>query len=184
VANRSDAELLREARSRPAAFAQVYERHARRIHAFLAARASVDVASELTAETFAQAALSLRRFRDEFDGSALPWLYGIARNLLRRYYEDQRIASRARERLGMPLTTYDLDLDAEHDRLDAKREHGALAAAIADLSESHRDALRLRILDERPYADVATSLGCSQVAARIRVSRALGALSRALRGTG
>jgi len=34
-------------------------------------------------------AVGLKRFRDEADGSAAPWLYGIAKNLLRRYHEQE-----------------------------------------------------------------------------------------------
>ena len=83
----TDAELIRQARNDPAAFGMLYRRHAASVHSFLRGRAPDRVAAELTAETFAQAALSLKRFRDEMDGSGLPWLYGIARNLLRTYHE-------------------------------------------------------------------------------------------------
>jgi len=41
-----------------------------------------DAAFDLTAETFAQAWIMRRRFRDEAEGSAAPWLFGIARNVL------------------------------------------------------------------------------------------------------
>jgi len=40
----------------------------------------------------------------------------------------------------------------------------------------------LRIVDELSYEQVASSLECSEVAARIRVTRALGSLSRRLKG--
>jgi RNA polymerase sigma-70 factor (ECF subfamily) len=62
---RSDAELLRAARSDPAAFRELYERHAVQIHRFHLRRTrDADAAHDLTAETFAQAWLSRRRFRD------------------------------------------------------------------------------------------------------------------------
>ena len=139
-------------------------------------------ASELTAETFARAALSLRRFRDEAGGSALPWLYGIARNLLRDYYERSRVETRARERLGMPLQHYDLGIEEAGARIDAERVAPALHAALGTLPEAQRRAVELRVLDELPYAEVGRSLGCSPLAARIKVSRALGALSRIMEG--
>lgn len=84
---KTDAELIRAARTDPAAFAELYRRHAGTIDRYLRSRADSGAASELVAETFAQAALSLRRFRDERQGSALPWLYGIAANLVRTYHE-------------------------------------------------------------------------------------------------
>src|SRR6476619_6967595 len=116
---KSDAQLIREARKDPDAFAALYLRHRAALYRWLHKRASEPVAAELTAETFAQAALGLRRFRDEAGGSAAPWLFGIAKNLLRRYYETKRIETRARTRLGMPMRTYDLDLDELSDRADA-----------------------------------------------------------------
>ena len=67
----TDAQLIAAARNDPVAFGELYERHVRRVYAFLSTRAP-QAAGELTAETFAQAALSLRRFRDEADPSALP----------------------------------------------------------------------------------------------------------------
>jgi RNA polymerase sigma-70 factor (ECF subfamily) len=179
---KTDADLIRAARSDPDAFGELFRRHATAVEAFFRTRAPDSVAGELTAETFAQAALSLRRFRDEAGGSALPWLYGIARNLLRRYHDRQRVDTSARRRLGLSLHSYELDLDAANDRVDAGRLAPSLAAALETLPPSQRQAVELRVVDELPYAEVAGSLGCSEVAARIRVARALGTLSRLVKG--
>jgi RNA polymerase sigma-70 factor (ECF subfamily) len=179
---KNDAQLIHAARHDPDAFGELYRRHVDAVHRFLSSRAPQHVAGELTAETFAQAALSLRRFRDEADGSALPWIYGIARNLLRRYHERERVDTRARERLGMQLRAYELDLDAANARLDAERAAPALAAALDSLPRGQRQALELRVVYDLPYQQVARSLECSEVAARIRVTRALGALARVLKG--
>jgi DNA-directed RNA polymerase specialized sigma24 family protein len=82
---RSDAELLAAAGSDSRAFRELYDRHAARLHSFFRQRtADDDIALDLTAETFAQAWFSRRRFRDRRDGSAAPWLFGIARNVLHR----------------------------------------------------------------------------------------------------
>src|SRR5215218_8920145 len=178
----SDAQLVHNATTDADAFAELYRRHVHAVHRYFASRLPHPVAGELTAETFAQAALSLRRFRDRAGGSALPWLYGIARNLFRRYCESERLETKARRRLGMPLRTYELDVDAANDRLDAARVAPALSAALDSLPPTQRQALELRVVDELPYERVASSLGCSEVAARIRVNRALGALSRVLKG--
>ena len=178
----TDAQLLCAARNDPDAFAELYGRHARAINGFLRSRAPERVAGELTAETFAQAALGLKRFRDEADGSALPWLYGIARNLLRTFYERERIESKARDRLGLPRDSYELDVQATNERLDAERLRPRLSSALESLPPSQRRALELRVVDELPYGQVASSLGCSEVAARVRVTRALASLSRLLKG--
>jgi RNA polymerase sigma-70 factor (ECF subfamily) len=175
----SDAELLRRARHDPEALGELYLRYRDELFRWFRSRVPESEASELTAELFAQVALSLRRFRDEANGSAAPWLYGIAKNLVRRYHERGRIETAARRRLGMSLRAYELDLDAIDDRLAAADEPG-LAAALESLPRSQREALELRVLEERPYGEVALALGCSETAARIRVMRALGKLARAL----
>jgi RNA polymerase sigma-70 factor, ECF subfamily len=62
---RTDAELLRE--NAEAAFTELYRRHATTVHGWFRRRLEW-AASDLTAETFAQAWLSRRRFRDERAG--------------------------------------------------------------------------------------------------------------------
>jgi hypothetical protein len=79
----TDAELIRRSRRSAEAFRALYDRHAERVHRFLARRTGDGQAAlELTAETFAAAWLSRARFEDRAGGSAAPWLYGIARNVL------------------------------------------------------------------------------------------------------
>lgn len=179
---KTDAQLIKEARHDPDALGELYRRHAVGVHGWLAGQTSHATASELTAETFAQAALSLRRFRDEAHGSAGPWLHGIARNLLRRSYERERIETAARRRLRMPVDTHDADLLRIEERDRAARLSPALSAALDTLPATQRDALELRVVHELPYREVASSLDCSETAARIRVMRALTSLARRLKG--
>ena len=179
---RTDAELIHDARRDAEAFAELYRRHARAISTWFAARVPQRIAADLTAETFAQAALSLSRFRDDADGSAAPWLFGIARNLLRRSLERERVESAARRRLGVPLRSYDDGADDVVERLAAAQMRPALEAALEQLPAAQREAVQLRVIRALDYAEVANSLGCSEVAARIRVARGLSSLSRLLKG--
>ncbi len=79
----SDASLLAAARIDPDAFRELYERYAEAVYGYFVRRTgSRATALDLTAETFAQAWIVRARFRDEANGSAAPWVYGIARNVL------------------------------------------------------------------------------------------------------
>lgn len=179
---KTDAQLIREARTDPDAFAVLYERHVRSLHGWLRTRTGDSaVAMDLTAETFARAALGLRRFRDRRGGSAAPWLHGIAANLLRTYYERNRVETAARQRLGVPLASWDA-LDEVDERARAESLRPALHDALDELPAGQRRALELRVVEDRPYGEVAALLGTSEVAARLRVMRALGSLSRKLKG--
>src|SRR5204862_535805 len=63
---RCDAELLRAARRDPSAFRELYDRYAARVYGYHLRRSGdADAAHDLAAETFAQAWLARRRFRDE-----------------------------------------------------------------------------------------------------------------------
>jgi len=174
----SDAELIRRARKDADAFSELYLRHHAQLYRWFRSRLPEAEASELTAEVFAQAALGLRRFRDEAGGSALPWLFGIAKNLLRRYDARGRLETAARRRLGMPLRSYDLESEEVERRLDASALRPELESALGSLPGDQRAALELRVVEERPYQEVAAVLGCSETAARLRVMRALGRLAR------
>jgi RNA polymerase sigma-70 factor, ECF subfamily len=180
----TDAQLILRAREDPDALGELYLRYRDQLHLWFRSRLPEAAASELTAEVFAQVALSLRRFRDEADGSAGPWLYGIAKNLVRRYHARGRVESAARRRLGMPLRSYELDFEAIDERLAAGELHRSLEDALGALPKGQRAALELRVVEELPYDRVAAVLACSETAARLRVMRALGKLARLLRPAG
>jgi RNA polymerase sigma factor (sigma-70 family) len=183
VTSKTDAELLRAARQDPEAFREFYDRYAVWIRSWFVRHTGSEPASlDLTAETFAQAWHSSRRFRDLADGSGAPWLFGIARNLLRQYHKHNRIESAARERMGMQVTAAECE---DYELVDERSEANALAPlvrhALRALPAEQRRALVLRIVHQLPYDAVAGRLGCSQNAARLRVSRALRALTTQIR---
>jgi RNA polymerase sigma-70 factor (ECF subfamily) len=166
----TDVVLLRASDEAPEPFTVLYMRHAGTVHGWLARRIAW-AASDLTAETFAQAWLSRGRFRDDRGGSALPWLLGIAGNLLADAARHDRIETRARERLGLPL-----DLATEDGYLEVEQRlspRAALARHLESLAPHERDALELRIVHELSYEEVARRLDIRPAAARLRVSRAL-----------
>jgi RNA polymerase sigma factor (sigma-70 family) len=183
VTSKKDAELLRAARQDPEAFREFYDRYAVWIHSWFVRHTGSEPARlDMTAETFAQAWHSSRRFRDLAEGSGAPWLFGIARNLLRQYHKHNRIESAARERIGLQVAAAECE---DYERVDERSEASALAPlvrhALRALPADQRRALVLRIVHQLPYDAVAGRLGCSQNAARLRVSRALRALTTQIR---
>jgi RNA polymerase sigma-70 factor (ECF subfamily) len=56
---------------------------------------------------------------------------------------------------------------------DLRELRRALEQHVERLSTRHRDALRLRVVDELPYPEVARRLQVSEATARARVSRGL-----------
>jgi RNA polymerase sigma-70 factor (ECF subfamily) len=146
------------------------------VYRFLARLAFSPAETEdLTQEVFLRAIRSLPRYQDR----GLPftaYLLQIARNLAR---------DRWRAGLTRPLLTGDVPDRAvtgpgpESLAVDRVRRE-ALVAALDQLSQDHRLVLRLRILEERPAAEVAQITRRSPAAVRQLQVRALAALRAAL----
>lgn len=121
---RGDLELLLAARMDPEAFGEFYRRHAVGVERWLRAQTpDRSTAADLTAETFAQALVSLKRFRGAGDEQAVGWLFGIARNLARRY---RRAAGQSSRRAGgsaFSLTTTGKNSPAWRHRLTRTLTH-------------------------------------------------------------
>ncbi len=175
-AEASDKELLRRAGRDPDAFRDFYERYSEEILGYFRRRkADRDTALELTAETFSRAWVTRERFEDRYEGSAAPWLFGIARNVLLMSIRRGAVERRTAARLGV-LERLDLDGGS-----DAAPEAGWADGAdelLDSLPLSQRQALRLRVVDELTYDEVADALGTTRSAARVRVHRALTALRK------
>jgi RNA polymerase sigma-70 factor (ECF subfamily) len=166
----TDEELLTS--GDPAAFGLFYERRVREVLGYMMRRAGdPETAADLTAETFAAAIIARRRFRP--DGTpAGAWLFSIAHRKLvdfqRRGYADER----ARRRLGMQPRS----LGAEDAALIRLLGEEVSVRWLAELPEDQRAAIEARVLDDRPYPDIAGELGTSEAAVRMRVSRGLATL--------
>ncbi len=176
-ARASDAELFRAGDAD--AFAEVYDRYVGEVLAWARARVG-EHAADLTAEVFARAWLSRGRFRAQSGAPALPWLLGIAQNVLRDSLRKRRVEDAARRRLDLPRTIApDGNVDAVDERLSLSE---TARQAVSSLSEGDRELLRLRVIEERPYRDIAVQLRCTPQAARLRVSRLLRQLQCTLGG--
>ena len=166
----------------PDAFIDLYERDAEKVLVFLVRRTlDVEVALDLTAETFAQAWRGWSGVRTDSREEVRGWLFTIARRQLGRYLRRGRVERRALEQFGLAVPVVH-----EDDLLEIERAAGLsalrsmLAVELSKLSGDQREALRLRVVQELPYEEVARRLGTSESTARARVSRGLRALAVAL----
>lgn len=164
--------------------ATAYERDARALLVWLTRRTyDGQLAVDLVGETFARAYERRRRFRgDPSDAEALRgWLYGIARNVLYEALRRGRAEQRALARLGVSTPALDPGELARVEELAALGElRSAVAVALEELSSEQREAVRLRVVAELEYPEIARRLRISEPAARARVSRGLRALATAL----
>lgn len=163
----SDAELLARCRRRPEAFAVVYDRHARGLLKWVAVRTGDrEVALDVVQETFARALQKAHRFRDRGDGSALPWLRAIARNLVLDWQRRGAVEDRVRRELGLRADEHSDPGPVSHE----------LASSLARLPADQRAAVAARVVLGADYDEIAALNGISRANARARVSRGLRSL--------
>jgi DNA-directed RNA polymerase specialized sigma24 family protein len=83
-----DAAIIERSWREPERFAVLFDRHAARIHRYVARRVGREVADDLVAETFL-AAFAKRRGYFTAYRDAGPWLYGIATNLVGQHRREE-----------------------------------------------------------------------------------------------
>ena len=172
----SDEELLRS--DDPEDFGLFYDRHVRTLLAFFARRTDdPEAAADLTAETFASALASRRRFRPGRT-PAVAWLFGIARHRLADYHRRGRADDRIRRSLAIerrPLAAEDAEV------IRALADDRA-TVMMESLGADQRAAVTAHVIEDRGYAEIAERLQVPEVTVRQRVSRGLATMRRGLGG--
>jgi RNA polymerase sigma-70 factor (ECF subfamily) len=163
-----DGEDIRASLPDPERFAAVFGRHFDAVHGFVARRLGRAAADDLAGAVFVEAFAARERY-DQARADARPWLYGIATNLVRRHRRTEERRLRAYARAGADGAA---PLDDPHDRLSAGAEAPRLAAALAALRASDRDALLLFVWADLSYDEVAVALGVPPGTVRSRIHRA------------
>ena len=160
----TDAEAIRRSRTDPEAFRLVFERHFDAVWSYLRRRVGRTAADDLASDVFLAAFAARGRFRAEHD-SALPWLYGIAANLVARRHRRETARLRAYAASG-ELPAEEIDVESLLGRLAAVERGRALAAALADLRWDERETLLLSAIAGLTHAEIAAALGISEVSSR------------------
>lgn len=166
----------------PDDFVLLYRRQAQTLLLYFQRRVhDAELARDLLAETFAAAIAGGPGFRGASEDELSGWLWSIARNTLadqRRHERGERSGRRRLARARAALSDREIERIEELAGMAELRE--AVALRLADLPEEQREAVRLRVLEDMPYRDIATRMGISPELARARVSRGLRTLNVAL----
>ncbi|MET8761980.1 RNA polymerase sigma factor [Lentzea sp. NPDC004782] len=131
-------------------FSAVYRECYPRVLAYAASHAGAQRAEDITSETFTIAWRKL----DQMPSNALPWLLGIARNLVR-----------AARRQTTHLELTELPSDDDFALIE-------LRVALATLSEADQEVLTLIAWHGLGAAEAAQVLGCTTAAFFVRLHRA------------
>jgi RNA polymerase sigma factor (sigma-70 family) len=167
----TDAELWRRAvKGEPNAFGILFERHARAVYNYLFRRtADWSLAEDLTSAVFLEA----WRLRGQVQlerGLALPWLLGVATNVLRNRRRAQWRYRAALERL--PREHVEDFAEGVHTRVDDERRMRAVLCALAKVPKREQDVFALCAWAELSYGEASVALGIPVGTVRSRLSRA------------
>lgn len=135
-----------------------------------------DAADDVVADVFA---IVWQRL-DELPGSDRfrPWVFGVARNLIRTQFR------RSRREVDLDRRLVD-EMLARSDRSDsgwrmAHDELAALVDGLHGLKEADQEAIRLLVWEGLSHAEIAAVLGCSENAVTVRLHRARRRLEKKL----
>jgi RNA polymerase sigma factor (sigma-70 family) len=179
---RSDAELLARAGDEPELLGVLFDRHFATMHRYLERRVGSDDADDLAPEVFRVAFEHRHRFRALHD-SALPWLYGIATNLMLKRWRGERRRLRALARFDAAAEREPSAPEGAEDRL-ARASRAQLLRALAALPRGERDVILLVAWEDLSYDEVATALAIPVGTVRSRLNRARRKLRELLGDTG
>lgn len=156
-------------------FRQLFEAHYESVSRYCHRRLPGADANDATAEVFVVTWRKLHQVPD--DGSALPWLYGVARNEVSTMRRSVRRLGSLRAKLGSEPSYGDPSPEAIVVR-NADQRH--LLEALRTLRPVDQEIIRLRTYEELTLPEISVVLGCSVEAAKKRSARAMKRLRRAV----
>ena len=165
----TDSTIIERSAAAPELFGAIFDRHVADIHRYLSRRTGSDTADGLVGDVFRIAFETRSRYRVDRP-CALPWLYGIAANVLR---QDRRREQR-RIRLVERITSEAEARRTEHDpgRSWEREELASVIDALTKLPEPEREAVLLHAWEQLSYDEIATAQGVPVGTVRSRLNRA------------
>lgn len=150
-----------------ASFEEVFAAEFRPLYRYLQRRIGATAAEDLAEGAFATAFANWGRL--DPDRPVRPSLYGIAANLLRHHWRDERRMLRAYARSGVDPVLADDDEAVA--RVDGRAQQRALAAALAELRASDREILLLHAWAELSDSEIADALSLPPGTVKSRLHR-------------
>lgn len=175
---REEKQLIQAAQGgEQSALVTLYEAHRDSIYTYIYHRVNrnPDVAEDITADVFVRMVSSLHKYKVK-KTPLLAWLHTIARNQIIDYYR-QMDRNRETHLTDALQDTADLPDRSAIFLYDLDRVHNAME----NLTESQRDVLICRYMNDMSVKETAEILNRNEGAIKTLTRRAIGALQRQLR---
>jgi len=173
-------ELVRQARKSPDAFAQLYDHYYPRIFGYVMRRtANIEVAQDITSETFLKALGKLWQFRWR-NVSFSSWLYKIASNEINQYFRKAQykksISLEELQEQGFQLPSPhdpESELMEAQQELERHQEFLEIRAKIVRLPTKYQEVVALRFFEKKQIKEIAAILGKKEGTIKSLLHRAI-----------
>ena len=140
---------------------EIYEMYSRKVFLFLLSKKNnVDIAEELTQETFFQAIQCIDRFKG--NSSILTWLCGIAKNV---WLKDLR-----KRQETLPIDDDILEI-TDKQEINVQWEQKEILQLIHDMNEPVREVMYLRLISNLSFAEIGEIIGKTENWTRVTFFR-------------
>ncbi|NLC43304.1 MAG: RNA polymerase sigma factor [Clostridiales bacterium] len=129
---------------------------------------NVQVAEDLTQETFLQVIRSIPSFRG--DSKVTTWIFGIARNVYRKWIERNKYSSVSLESIYYELPDRN-DTNIPDAMLESKEKNLLINRVISSLTEQQKELIILRDWHGLPYDNIAKIMGRSLSWVKVNIYR-------------
>jgi len=158
--------LVRQAQKSPDAFARLYDHYYPRIFGYILRRtANLEVAQDITSETFLKVLGKLWQFRWR-NVSFSSWLYKIATNEVNQYFRKaeykKTVSLEELQEKGLELlSAHDLESELIEAQEELKQHQDFLEvqAKIVQLPAKYQEVITLRFFEKKQIKEIAGILG-------------------------
>ncbi|NWF77462.1 MAG: sigma-70 family RNA polymerase sigma factor [Chloroflexi bacterium] len=173
-------ELVRQAQKAPDAFAKLYDQYYPKIFGYALRRtANLEVAQDITSETFFKALKKLWQFRWR-DVSFSSWLYKIAANEINQYfrkaeYKKSVSLEELQEQGFEPVSPYDpeSELIEAQEKLKQHEDFLEIQERIVHLPAKYQEVIALRFFEKKQINEIAEILGKKEGTVKSLLHRAV-----------
>ena len=183
---RKEKELIKEAKKDPEVFGKLYDQHYSRIFGYVLRRtADLEIAQDITSETFFKALKGLWRFRWKDTFSVYPvghrrcsfgaWLYRIANNEIANYFRKNKHKPVSLEKIPEPITVHNPEteiLEAEQE-LKKHQDFLKIQKEIFKLPIRYQEVITLRFFEKKKLKEISEILGKKEGTIKSLVHRGL-----------
>ena len=168
-------ELIKEAKKNPEVFGELYEEYHPQILGYILKRtANLEIAQDITSETFFKALKKLWQFQwKNIPFSA--WLYRIANNEIANFYRKKNYKTVSLEKISEPITPSSPALEILEAEQELKKHQDFLKIQekISKLEIKYQEVIALRFFEKKQIKEIGQILGKKEGTIKSLLSRGL-----------